>query len=135
MSNKLFLVCPFSCMEPFLRSKYGNDIFFLTAPGAILSSQNYGDDEAIRDFIVREKIATVYIVNDSSCRFINGIIKNDKLFGLPAEKIIEDIYIDYYLSDFKNQSLANQQLKLAELTSRNQVNEIGNSILLGWHFS
>jgi carbonic anhydrase len=39
------------------------------------------------------------------------------------------LYIEYYLSEFKDQSLFRQQQKLAELNIKNQVDEIMNSTL------
>ena len=56
MSNKLFLVCPFSSMENFIREKYGDNVFFMTAMAAIL---NFNSEEisAIKLFIEREKVS------------------------------------------------------------------------------
>lgn len=131
MSNKLFIICPFSQMEFFLQKKYGNDIYFLTCSGAVLQYEEYEYISEVKQFILREQIKTIYIANDTSCSFINGIIKKNKLHGLKSEKIIEELYIEYYLSDFKNQSLLVQQNKLAELNIKNQANELMNSTLLG----
>lgn len=131
MNNKLFLICPFSCMEKLLQSKYGNDIYFLTCSGAVLQYEELEYISEVKRFILREQIKTIYIVNDTSCRFINGIIKKNKLYGLKSEKIIEELYVEHYLSDFKNQSLLVQQNKLAELNIKNQANELMNSTLLG----
>ena len=50
---------------------------------------------------------------------------------MKSEKIIEELYIEHYLSDFKNQSLLVQQNKLAELNIKNQANELMDSTLLG----
>lgn len=133
--NKLFIICPFSCMEHFLRIKFGNDIFFLTSSGAVFQSQELEYLSALRDFIIQEKIKTIYIVTDTSCRFINGIINKKQLFGLSSEKAIEELYIEYYFSDFKDQPLLNKQYKLAELNIRKQSNEILNSALVGSYIS
>lgn len=131
MINKLFIVCPFSCMETFLQNKFGNDIFFLTSTAAVLPCKDVEYISEIKLFIIREKIKQIYIVNDTACRFINGIIKKNKIAGLPAEKVIEELYIEHYFSDFKYQSLLHQQNKLAELNIKNQATELINSILLG----
>lgn len=131
MDNKLFITCPFSCMESVLRNKYGNDVFFLTCSGAILHYEEYEYLEAIKDFFLRRNINTIYFVNDTSCRFINGIIKKSKLAGLPAETIMEDIYLDNYQLNFKGQPLFNQQIKLAELNIKMQATEMFNSTIIG----
>lgn len=131
MSNQLFIVCPFSCMEIFLRNKYGNDILFLTFSGAVFPHHDAEYLSAVKHFIVQEEIKTIYIVNDISCRFINGIINKHTLFGLRAEKVMEALYIENYLTEFQDQSLFNQQNKLAELNILKQANEIMAPAILG----
>ncbi len=135
MTNKLFIVCPFSHMETFIRNKFGNDIFFLTFSGAVFQHREFEYLSAVKHFIAQEKIKTIYIVNDTSCRFINGIIHEDPLFGLRSEKVIVDLYIEHYFSEFKDQSIANQQKRLAELNVLKQANEIKTSDILGAHIS
>ncbi len=124
MSNKLFLVCPFSCMENFIRQKYGEDVFFLTAMAAAFQ---YSEEEyvaAIKDFITRENITEILIVNDTSCRFINSVLKKEKGFGTPVEKIIQEILIDNFPTIMQNQSLIEQQKQLASLNIKQQAKEI-----------
>ena len=131
MDNRLFIVCPFSCMETFLQYKYGHDIYFLTYSGAIVQNQESEFIAKVEEFIFRESIKSIYIVNDTSCRFINGIINKNTLFGLSSEKVMEALYIEHYFSEFKDQSLCNQKYKLAELNVKNQIKVMLNSPLLG----
>jgi hypothetical protein len=131
MVNKLFITCPFSNLETFLKSKYGNDIFFLNAPSAVMQLHEYEYLMRVREFIKQSSIRTIYIVNDTSCRFINGIINESKLFGLPSEKVLEELYIEHYFSDFKNQSVSSKKIKLAEFSIKNQANELINNTLIG----
>lgn len=131
MDNQLFVVCPFSCMEPFLQKKYGTNSFFMTYSGAVLQYHDLDYLLEVKDFIFREKIKTIFIVNDTSCRFINGIIKQKKKLGFESEKTFEELYIDNYFSDFKEQTIDHQLFKLSELNIRNQINGLVNSTLLG----
>lgn len=131
MSNKLFIICPFSCMEAFLQSKYGDKIFFLTSTAAVLPYKDFEYIFAMKQFIFREGIKQIYIVNDTACRFINGIIAQNKNIAFPAENAIEELYIEHYFSDFKNQSLFHQQNKLAEHNVKNQANNFIDSAILG----
>lgn len=129
MKNKLFIVCPFSCMELYLQKSFGKDIFFLTFPGSVFNTQ---DDELLAEiehFIIREEVKNIYIVNDTSCRFINSIIDPNKMAGLACEKVIEDLYIEHYFSIFKDKSIPYQQTKLAELNVQNQAKELMDSSL------
>lgn len=121
MNNKLFIVCPFCNMELFLQKKYGKDIFFMTLSGGVIQTDDVAFLEAIRDFIERKNISTIYFVNETSCSYISNVINNVKLAGLQAEKIIEHIFIDNYSSDFKGLSLSHQQVKLAELNVKHQA--------------
>lgn len=131
MSNKLFIVCPFSCLEPLLQHKYGNDITFLTCSGAVLPHQEIEYLSEVKRFILRENINRFYIVNDISCRFINGVISRSKMFGLNAEKAFEELYVDYYFTDFKDQNPLEQQYNLALRNISKQANNIVQSPILG----
>ncbi|MCP9768084.1 hypothetical protein EGI22_09175 [Lacihabitans sp. LS3-19] len=131
MDKKLFILCPFSNTEYLLRKIFGENTYFLTSPGAILYFEYYPNMEAISDLIILEKINYIYLVNDTSCRFINGIVKKTKQYGLPVEKILEEIYIEHYFSEFKDKSLTKQQLNLAKLNLQNQGDEILKARFLG----
>lgn len=131
MNNKLFLICPFSCLENKLQSKYGEDIYFLTSLGAVFQFNENEYLLELKQFLIREKINEICIVNDTSSRFINGIIKKNNLYGIKSEKIIEELYLAHYQSDFHNQPLIAQQKKLAELNIKNQANSLIQSNILG----
>lgn len=111
-------------MEPALRKEFGSDVYFLSAPGAILDITDSKYMESLAEFMFRKKIKTVYFVNETSCKFINRIIKRDELFGLSAENILEELYFDYYTSYFKRQPLHEQQIRLAELSIKRQVADL-----------
>lgn len=116
-------------MEAHLQKKYGKDIFFLTYTGAVLQNQDFDYMLAVKEFIIREEIKTIYIVNDTSCRFINGIIQRSKIGTFAAERIMEELYIENYYTDFHNKPLAEQQAKLALHNVTSQANELLNSLL------
>jgi hypothetical protein len=111
--NELFIICPFCQLENFLRTKYGDDLFFITAPAAVF---NFNADEvlALKDFFKREHITDIYLVNDVSCNFIDEAIKNKKEFGLHCEKQLRGL-LQYSNSNFKSQdSLRTKNELLAE---------------------
>jgi len=130
-NNNLFIVCPFSCLENFLKERYGNDIFFLTFSAAVLQYNEFEYLCRVKDFTTREKIKSIYFVNDTSCRFINGIINQGHLSGLISENSIVDLYVEHYFSEFKDKPLFQQQFKMAELNIQTQLNEMMNSSLFG----
>lgn len=131
MVNQLFIICPFSCMESFLQDRYGNNSFFLTCSGAVLQHHESEFVAAVRQLIINEKINAIVIVNDTACRFINGILKGNKIFGLSSEKAIREIYTEHYFSNFRDRSLTYQQQRLAELNIRRQASDLLTSQVLG----
>lgn len=124
MANKLFILCPFSRLETFIRKNYGDKVFFLTYAGTVLEPHDFIYNLGIKNLIFKEKIKTIYIVNDTSCRFINSIITRKQLIGLTCENVIEELYIEYYFSYFQSQPLFKQQYNLAELNVKTQINKI-----------
>ena len=124
MNNKLFFICPFSQLEHFIREKYGDDVFFITALGAVFQFEDVNYVEVIRDFINRENITDIFIVNDTSCRFIKRVLEKEKGFGTFSEEAMINLLIDNYSVVMQTQSLIEQKKTLAELNIRRQVSEI-----------
>lgn len=124
MPTKLFLVCPFSFMENYIHRKFGNNIFFITSITAEANFRKIDYLETIIDFIRREKIDEIIIVNDTSCRFLNCVIKNENTLGSNAEKNLQDLFIDNYSSIIQYATILERVKKLAELNIMHQANEI-----------
>lgn len=124
MKNKLFFICPFSQLEDFIREKYGDDVFFITALGAVFQFKDVNYTEVMRDFINRESITEIIIVNDTSCRFIKSVLEKEKGFGTFSEKVMINLLIDNYSVVMHNKPLIEQVQTLAELNIKRQVKEI-----------
>ena len=124
MNNKLFLICPDCHLEYFIREKYGDDVFFITALGAVFQFEDVNYTEVIRDFINRENITDIFIVNDTTCRFIKSVLERKKGFGTLSEEVMINLLIDNYSVIMHNKSLIEQQKSLAELNIRQQAKEI-----------
>lgn len=73
--NKLFIICPFSNIEHFLRKEYGDDILFMTYSAGIIQYDNIDFLSSVKDIIINEKINKIYFVNDIKCRFINNTLQ------------------------------------------------------------
>ncbi len=92
--NLLFIICPFCQLENYLRTKFGDDILFMTSTAGVL---NFCSDElaVIKEFIKREQIQSIYLVNDVGCNFIEEAIIGKKEFGMNAEhqlrKLLQNI--------------------------------------------
>lgn len=124
MKNKLFLICPDCQIDHFIKEKYGNDIFFLTALGAVFNFNEVNYIEAIADFMERESIAEIFIVNDTSCRFIKSILEKEKGYGTYAEHVLLNLLIDNYSNIMVSSSLMDKKKTLMELNIQRQALEI-----------
>ena len=92
MRNKLFLVCPFSSVEPLIQNRYGKDIFFLTAPASLFKFEEEAYLQEVRHFIAKNRPEHIYIVHDTSCRFLRGIILGQEQPAVAACTSIRDIF-------------------------------------------
>ncbi len=124
MRPKLFLVCPFSGIENFIRNRYGEDVFFLTSMGAVFQFQEKEYLQIVKEFIDRENIAEIFIVSDTSCRFINNALKHRLGYDSYSETVIQTLLKRNYTDVMKKESMAEQQIKLARLIINHQANEI-----------
>lgn len=124
MDHKLFLVCPFSCMEHFLRQKYGANSFFMTATGGVFQLDENEILAELKYFIRRQKINEIFIVSDISCRFINNAINGGLTNGYYSEIVIQKLLEDNYNFVIENKTIQDQQIKLAELIVKRQSSEL-----------
>lgn len=129
MNNKIFLVCPFSCMENFIRKHFGDDVFFITAMSAAFQSEEPEYLEEVKALIEIESITEIIIVNDTSCRFINNVLKKGNGFDTPIEKMLQKIFNENYSAIMQEKLLAEQQEMLAMFNVKHQANEMLKSIL------
>ena len=77
MKRKLFFICPYSFLEPFLIRNFGEDTYFITALGIVFNLKEGGNADMLLEFIIRQNIDEIYLVNDVSCFFINKVLKNE----------------------------------------------------------
>jgi len=131
MSNKLFLVCPFSDVENFLRNEYGENIFFITSIAAIFEFKDPGYLSMVKHLITEEGIDEIIIVNDTSCRFIRAALNNESGFGTHYETIIRQL-IDQNMPTINTISeFDDKVIKLEELNIKRQAEVMRNNHLFG----
>lgn len=130
IKNKLFLTCPVSHMEPFIKERYGWDGYFLNAPGAVFSFQEISYSEALRDFLEIRAIREIFIVNDTSCPFINGILEGGNCYETKAEQVMQNLFIDNYFAIMDKTTLADRKVELATLNLERQALDIVSNDLL-----
>ncbi|MBC5993682.1 carbonic anhydrase [Pontibacter cellulosilyticus] len=126
MKNKLFLICPHSKLEHFLGSKYKN-AYFLTALAAAFKLNEHTYIEELIDFIERESVEEVIVVNDVDCQFIESVLSKKKGYGTYAEEVLVDLLIDNYAEVMSGSSVEVQKEKLAELNVQRQIQQLLSS--------
>lgn len=84
--KKLYLICPDCHIEQVLRSKFGQDAYFLSALGSVFDFSEFDYAEALNDFISREMISEVIIVNVTNCTFIMNTICKKNSYNTKAEQ-------------------------------------------------
>lgn len=117
-------------MEPFIKEKYGWDGYFLNAPGAVFSFQEINYSEALRDFLELRAIRELYIVNDTSCPFISGILEGGKFHETKAEQVMQSLFVDNYFEIMGKDSLTDRKVALATLNLQRQAMDIISNNLL-----
>lgn len=130
MKNRLFLICPDSQVEPFIREQYGQSAFFLTALGAVFNFKEINYVEAVADLLQKEAIEEILIVNDLSCRFMASILEQKKGFGTGAEQEMLELFIENYSSIMAGPTLNGKKLKFAKLNIHRQAFELMSNELL-----
>jgi carbonic anhydrase len=79
------------------------------------------DIRKIADFLDRRMITNIYIVNDTSCRFINGVIEQKMSSGSDAEKNLEVLLMENQKIIMKKSTTFDKVKTLTELNIIEQI--------------
>lgn len=129
-AKRLFLICPTSQSELFVRERYGSNSFFLTALGSVFDFGQIHYLEAVVDFIERESIRHIYIVHDTSCPFLDSILVKKKEYETHAEAVLLDLLIEHYFYVMEGDTLTEKKNALATLNVERQGREIWDNEFL-----
>jgi carbonic anhydrase len=111
--NKLFFICPDCYLEQEVRQSFGEDCFFVTALGSVWSI--LGDDfwSGMDDFIAREQIGHIYIVNDTDCTFVGSALLLKPTTNTEAEKFLIELTTNPKIDSIPN--LKEKKVELCKL--------------------
>jgi hypothetical protein len=118
--NKLYLICPDCNTEYAIKDQFKSNIFLLTALGVVFDFSSMEASYNLDDFINRETITEIVIVNDSNCTFIESTIHNRIKYNTVAEKELEKLQINN-LEKFESLNIQEQQVLLAKLNTYRQA--------------
>jgi carbonic anhydrase len=121
VDKPLFLVCPFSCLEPFINRHFGKSGYFLTSMGANFQQHDEAYWADVRSFIRQHSISMVYVVCDTDCRFLQQAMDTGGEGQSPAVAVMKQLRMDYAVSFNDTMTTLQQQHHLAELYLRQQI--------------
>jgi len=122
-TGQLFLVCPFTMSEHVIRNHFGNQSYFMSAPGSVFRLHELDYREAFEEFLDREMITQLSFVHDVSCPIIQRILKRNARFGIGVESEIEAIYVEHFKAINALPTAIEQSYYLAEKLLLKQLNE------------
>jgi hypothetical protein len=115
MKQKLFIICPFSHIEPFLKLQYGDSHLFLTYPLATITSIDNTLKKTLKALIKAHQIKEIIIVNDVSCLLTNEVIQRERNLHFPIQRQLEFIYLEHYLRYFYKKSTEQKAINLCKI--------------------
>ena len=126
LGNKLFLICPFSQMETFLRNHYGGEIYFATAMGSLFKFDDKDYFNYFKHFIQRSNITEINLVVDTSCRFLNNVLTQEQDYNTNTEKELLSVFLKNYEDIVEHTAINKKQQFLAELIIKYQTDKLLN---------
>lgn len=126
MDTKLFLVCPFSFMEPYIQRTFGSEHCFLTALAINFEFEHPDWGPSVKKVLEDHKVAEIVLVQDLSCKFLTSAVKKQEILiddeDFELVKILEQHAEDVFLTE----SVLRQKERLAKRYLKHQLNRISS---------
>jgi len=113
--KELYLVCPFSSAEFYIKEYINPSAYFYTSAGAVFSLDNEAHKNELKDIILSNGINRINIVGTNNCRFAKDVVDGKGLNQFFMYKKLKSIYKLNYteLSSYP------RFIQAAELVKRN----------------
>lgn len=115
MNNQLFIVCPFSNLEHWVKKQYGQDVLFLSVPAGLVPLSDDTFREELKRIITENNITEIYVTNEVSNPFIQSVFDESFKRDIALLNSVADLKEEFWMERFEGLSLQQQKLKLAEL--------------------
>lgn len=92
MSKKLFLLCPLIHGEIYLKERFGNESFFLTALGSVFDFHNVAYADSLIHLLLQEDITEIFHVHDVESPFLRSVVDDEVTFGSGQNQFLSSIY-------------------------------------------
>ncbi|MFO7657035.1 MAG: hypothetical protein R6W78_08205 [Bacteroidales bacterium] len=129
-TNRVYIVCPFSQMEAFIRENIDTDAYFITGMAGRLCFGDEINTQVILYFIQRENIKEIIIVNDVNCRFMEEVLNNRITKPNPATIIYRKLISDFKEVFPKIKTSEERRHLLAKLNINDHFREIKSNAVL-----
>jgi hypothetical protein len=129
--KRLFIVCPFSQLETFLSARFGETSYFLTAAGSVLFLEPIKFTNALEDFLIREAIEEIAVVNEWSSVFIRNALNEELEPVIETAQILHKTYLQHREDILSDNTFENRCRQLAFLNSRRQLSELLKNVSIG----
>lgn len=129
-TKKLFVVCPFSQIEGFLRYKFGQESMFATAMAGNPQVEDALWLNSLVDTIRREGVTELCLVQDLQCRFLQVVMSGEAGFGTLCEEQLRQILDNNREKISAESCWADQLFAFASLKIANQANQIASLPLM-----
>jgi hypothetical protein len=96
MSKKLFLLCPLIQGEIYLKERFGNDCFFMTALGSVFDFSTDGYADSLIHLLLQEDISEIFHVHDIESPFLISIVNQEDSHSSPSHKCLNSLYQENY---------------------------------------
>ncbi|EMR01761.1 hypothetical protein [Cesiribacter andamanensis] len=120
----LFLLCPASQLEPFIRQHVGQHTYFLTALASVFDVDNVPYAEALVDFLETNAIRELYVVQDLNCRFLRTVLSGVPGTGTAAERVLQALYCTHFEYVMRTGTFRIQCYRLARLHVLQQAEQL-----------
>lgn len=94
MKKILFLVCPFSQSEAFIKKSFSGSHLYMTGMGGYLNFEDDGFADAITRLIIKEEIESIHLVQNTDCRFINDVLSENKNLEYPIQYTLKKLLLE-----------------------------------------
>lgn len=94
MKKILFLVCPFSQSEAFIKKTFIGSHFYMTGMGGYLNFEDEKFADAITKIIIKEEIESIHLVQNTDCRFIDEVLTENNSLEYPVQYTLKKLLLE-----------------------------------------
>lgn len=94
MKKILFLVCPFSQSEAFIKKTVPGSHFYMTGMGGYINFEEERFTDAITKIIIKEDIESIHLVQNADCRFIDEVLSDNKNLEYPIQYVLNKLFVE-----------------------------------------